>query len=72
MVIDLSSRDRKALVLTPIVKEFYKSDDSKYERFIETLHNTLCESSGHITIQPNNYTRGSCKFKKSKIRGLGL
>jgi len=72
MVVDLSSRDRKALILHPLVKEFYESNDSKYRKFIGKLHNTFCESGGHKTVQPDNYTTGSCKFKKKKMRGIGF
>lgn len=72
MVVDLSSRERKSLILHPLVKEFYESNDSKYKNFIGKLHNTFCESGGHKTVQPDNYTTGSCKFKKIKMRGIGF
>ena len=72
MVVDLSSRERKALILTPIVKELYEGRDDKYEDFIRKLYNTFCEDGGHETVQPDNYTTGSCKFKKNSMRGIGF
>lgn len=45
--VDITQRERKALILHPLVKEVYKSDDSKYRKFIEKLNNTFCELGGH-------------------------
>ena len=72
MVVDFSSRERKALILNPVIKELYEGKDDKYEKFVTKLYNTFCGDGGHETVQPDNYTTGSCKFKKDPMRGIGF